>query len=161
MCTVPFLNKLNRIVSLQLRSWPRSHLKPRTASQEPCLTSRQVSRLQSACRPPLPARPPRTASATRRDTPPLAPRDRSRWPPPRVSPLHPRWPGLSPRLGRPRSRLDRGPAYLLLSPPARRAPAPSLWTIPQASWTVCLLGRACPQVRCIKEITTHHYTCTP
>ncbi len=142
-------------VSLQQRSWPRSHPKALTARQEPCLTSRQVSRLQSACRPPLPAPPPRTASATRRDTPPLAPQDRSRWLPPRLSPLRPRWPGPSPRPGRPPSRPGRGPAYLLLSPPPRPAPVPNRWSIRQVSWMVCLLGKACPQVRCIKQrITT-------
>lgn len=148
------------LVSLQQRSWPRPPPKPRTARQEPCLTTPQVSRLQSACRPLLPAPPPRTASATRKDTPPSAPRARwPRWPPPRLSLLRPPWLGLSPRPGRPPSRPGRGPAYLLLSPPARQAPVPSLWSIRQVSWMVCLLGKACPQVRCLKQPSKYWLLC--
>lgn len=136
------------MVSPQQRSWPRSHLKARTARPEPCRTSRLVSRLLSACRPLLPVLHPRTASATRRDTPPSALLGRwLRWPPPRLSPLHPRWPGLSPRPGRPPNPPVRGPVYLHLSPPPRPAPVPSLWITHQVCWTVCLLGKACQQVR--------------
>lgn len=132
---------------LQQRSWPRLHLKPPTARREPCRTSPQVSRLPSACRRRLPAPLPHTASATRRATPPSAPRAKwPRWPPPRVCPLHPPWPGPSPRPGRPPSRPARGPAYLPLSPPAPLARVHSHWTIQQVSWTVCHQEKACPQV---------------
>lgn len=132
---------------LQQRSWPRLHLKPPTARREPCQTSPQVSRLPSACHPRLPAPHPRMASATRRATPPSAPRAKwPRWPPPRVCPLHLPWPGPSPRPGRPPSRPARGPVYLLLSPPAPLARVHSHWTIRQVSWTVCHQEKACPQV---------------
>lgn len=143
---------------MQQRSWPQSHLKPLTARQEPCLTSPQVSRLQSACRPLLPAPPPRTALATRRATPPSAPRASwPRWPPPRLFPLRPPWLGLSLSPGRPPSRPGRGPAYLLLSPPPRRARVPNLWSIQQGSWMVCLLEKACRQVRCTKQVHSTNY----
>lgn len=130
----------------QQRSWPRFHLKALTVRRGPCLTSPRVSRLRSACRPPLPAPPLLTASATRRVTPPLVPRVRSRWQPPRLCPLHPRWPGRSPRPDRPPNRPGRGPACLPLSLPPHLAPALSPWSTHRGSWTVCLLGKACPQV---------------
>lgn len=134
------------VVSLQQRSWLRSRLKALTAQREPCPTSPQVNRLQSACLPLLPAPPPHMASATRRDMPSSAPRVSCRWSPPRLCPLRPRWLGLSPRPDRPPSHPGRDPACLLLSLHPHLALVPSLWSTHLGSWTAFLLGKACPLV---------------